>query len=220
VAREGTPKPVYHVTAMTHRNNAILPVVIAGEPIEEDHTAQGIPSAAELLYKMREAGIPATVVWTTLESAQHWLVVTLPRDWRARTGSNAEKLCRRIGEHVFEKSKFGAVIPKVLVMNDDIDATNTREVVWAFATRCHPYSGEIHFNKEATSPLVAFLESAEKTTGKTIKVVYNCLPPDDWGDRLPVRTGFRWNYPKELQEKIINNWVSYGFPNGGDGRVA
>jgi 3-polyprenyl-4-hydroxybenzoate decarboxylase len=49
---------------------------------------------------------------------------------------------------------------------DDIDATNTREAVWAFATRCHPYRGEIHFTKEATSPLVAFLESAEKMSGK------------------------------------------------------
>jgi 4-hydroxy-3-polyprenylbenzoate decarboxylase len=211
---EGTPKPVYNVTAMTYRDNPILPVVVAGEPVEEDHTAQGIPSAAELLYEFRESGIPATMVWTTLESAQHWLVVTLPRDCRAKDGCTAEKLCRRIGEHVFEKSKFGAVIPKVLVMNDDIDATNTREVVWAFATRCHPYSGEIHFNKEATSPLVAFLESSEKMAGKTTKVVYNCLPPEDWGDRLPVRTGFRWNYPQELQQKVIANWTVYGFGNG------
>ena len=138
-----------------------------------------ISSAAELLYELREAGIPATMVWTTLESAQHWLVVTLPRDCRSNGVTTAENLCRRIGEHVFEKSKFGAVIPKILVMNDDIDATNTQEVVWSFATRCHPYTGEIHFNKEATSPLVAFLESAEKTAGKTTKVVCNCLPPED-----------------------------------------
>jgi len=208
---EGTPKPVYHVSAMTYRNGAILPIVVAGEPVEEDHTAQGIPSAAELLYEFREAKIPVTMVWTTLESAQHWLAVTVPRDFRAQAGGTAETLCRRIGEHVFEKSKFGAVIPKVLVLNDDIDATNTREVVWAFATRCHPYTGEIHFNKEATSPLVAFLESAEKMSGKTTKVVYNCLPPEDWGDRLPVRTGFRWNYPAEIQQRVIANWKAYGF---------
>jgi 3-polyprenyl-4-hydroxybenzoate decarboxylase len=128
----------------------------------------------------------------------------------ARAG---ETLCRRIGEQVFEKSKFGAVIPKILVINDDVDATNTSEVVWAFATRCHPYTGEIHFNKEATSPLVAFLETAEKIIGKTTKVVYNCLPPEDWGDRLPSRTGFRWNYPRELQAKVISSWKAYGFPN-------
>lgn len=207
----GTKRPVYNVSAVTYRNDPILPVVVAGEPIEEDHTAQGIPSSAELLAEFRESGIPATLAWVPFESAQHWLVVTLPRDWRKRTGNTAEELCRKIGTHVFEKSKYGAVIPKVLVMNDDIDATNTAEVVWAFATRCHPGTGEIHFNKESTSPLVAFLESSEKTAGSTCKVVYNCLPPEDWGDRLPLRTAFAHNYPKELQEKIIRNWTAYGF---------
>jgi UbiD family decarboxylase len=211
-AGPGTQRPVYNVTAVTYRNDPILPVVAAGEPIEEDHTAQGLPSAAELLAEFRESGIPATLAWVPFESAQHWLVVTLPRAWRQQTGSTAEELCRRIGTHVFEKSKYGAVIPKVLVMNDDIDATNTAEVVWAFATRCHPGSGEIHFNKESTSPLVAFLKSSEKTAGSTCKVVYNCLPPEDWGDRLPVRTAFSHNYPKELQNKVIADWTSYGFP--------
>jgi len=49
-------------------------------------------------------------------------------------------------------------------------------------------------------------------TGRTTKVGYNCLPPEDWGDRLPGRTGFKWNYPKELQAKVIANWAAYGFP--------
>ncbi|HEX4810361.1 MAG TPA: UbiD family decarboxylase domain-containing protein [Bryobacteraceae bacterium] len=70
---------------------------------------------------------------------------------------------------------------------------------------------EIHFNKEATSPLVAFLQTAEKITGKTIKLVYNCLPPADWGNRLPGRTSFKWNYPSDLQEKVVANWSAYGF---------
>jgi UbiD family decarboxylase len=208
----GTPKPVYNVTALTYRNDPILPIVVAGEPVEEDHTAQGIPSAAELLAELRDMGLPVSMAWVTLESANHWLVVTVTKDWRARSAATAEELCRTIAQHVFEKSKFGAVIPKIIVLNDDIDATNTREVVWGFATRCHPVSGEIHFNKEATSPLVAFLESSEKTAGQTTKVVYNCLPPEDWGDRLPVRTSFARNYPQELQDKVIANWTAYGFP--------
>lgn len=208
----GSPRPVYNVTAMTYRNDPILPVVAAGEPIEEDHTAQGIPSAAELLAELRDAGIAATMSWVPLESANHWLVVTVPRDWRTRMKCTAKELCEKIAVLVFEKSKFGAVIPKIIVLNDDVNATNTSEVVWAFATRCHPLLGEIYFNKESTSPLVAFLQSTEKQSGQTTKVVYNCLPPDDWGDRVPVRCSFAHNYPKGLQQKIASNWRSYGFP--------
>ena len=138
----GMQRPVYHVTAITHRHEPILPIVVAGEPVEEDHTAQGIPSAAELLVELREAGLPVTLAWVTLESANHWLVVTVPQAWRSLSGLDAPTLCRRIGTHVFERSKFGAVIPKIIVVNDDIDATNTKEVVWAFATRCHPVAGD------------------------------------------------------------------------------
>ena len=51
----GRDQPTYHVTAITHRNDPILPVVIAGEPVEENHTAWGIPAAAEVLAELRPA---------------------------------------------------------------------------------------------------------------------------------------------------------------------
>lgn len=207
----GTPKPVYNVTALTYRDAAILPVVAAGEPVEENHTAQGLPSAAELLSEIRAAGIPATMAWVPFESAQHWLVVTVPKDCRSRLGYDSGRLCKEIGTLVFEKSKFGALIPKVLVMNDDIDPSNTAEVMWAFATRCHPATGEIIFNNERTIELVAFLTTSEKLSGRTCKVVYNCLPPEDWGDRLPVRCSFVHNYSQEVQAKVLSKWRDYGF---------
>jgi len=97
------------------------------------------------------------------------------------------------------------------VINDDVDATNTAEVVWAFATRCHPVAGEIHFDHEATSPLVAFLENSEKMAGRTPKVVYNCLPPEDWAGKLPKRTSFKYNYSADLQARILSRWGEYGF---------
>ena len=78
-------RPVYQVSAISHRDDAILPVVVAGEPVEENHTAWGIPSSAQLLYELRQGGIPATAAWIPLQAALHWLVVTVPRDWRRRT---------------------------------------------------------------------------------------------------------------------------------------
>jgi hypothetical protein len=69
----GELRPVYHATAVTYRSDPILPVVVAGEPVEEDHTVQGIPSAAQILVLLRQAGIPAPMAWIPLESANHWL---------------------------------------------------------------------------------------------------------------------------------------------------
>jgi len=202
-------RPVYHVTAVTHRTDPILPIVVAGEPVEEDHTTQGIPSAATVLADLRADGIPATLAWCTLESANHWIVVTVPEDWHERTKWQNAELVQRIGKTVFEKNKFGVNIPKVLVVGDDVDPTNLQELVWAFATRCHPARGETFFQQEATSPLVIFLRDGEKMSFHTTKVVYDCLPPA--GERLPRRSSFAHVYPEAIQRRVVESWGRYGF---------
>jgi phenylphosphate carboxylase alpha subunit len=208
---EAMKRPVYEVTALSYRNNAILPVVAAGEPIEENHTIWGVTSAAEILHELRSVGLPVTMAWVPLQSAIHWLAVTVPKDWRRRSGGDsADAFCRRIGECVFA-SKAGASVPKIIVLSDDIDPTDLNELVWAFATRCHPTLGNIVFDHADTSPLVAFLRNSEKRSGTTAKVVYNCLPPEEWGDELPIRASFKHGYPQEIIDRVVEQWTSYGF---------
>jgi UbiD family decarboxylase len=205
------PRPVYRVSAISHRDNAILPVVAAGEPVEENHTAWGIPTSAQLLHDLRAAGMPATAAWIPLQAALHWLVVTVPRDWRRRTGiDETTALCRHIGELVFA-TKAGAVIPKVIVLNDDVDPTNLKELVWAFATRCHPLMGHVTFDQTPAAPLLAYLRRSEKISSTTGKIVYNCLPPDEWGEALPIRASFRHGYPPAIVARVKQRWNEYGF---------
>ncbi|WP_213739858.1 UbiD family decarboxylase [Bradyrhizobium sp. dw_411] len=210
-------RPVYRVSAISHRNEAILPVVAAGEPVEENHTAWGIPSAAQILHDLRATGLAVTTAWMPLQAALHWLVVTMPRDWRRRSGIAASKeLCERIGKTVFA-SKAGSVVPKIIVLNDDVDPTNTDELVWAFATRCHPFTGHAMFDHIEAAPLLAYLRKSEKMSGSTGKVVYNCLPPDEWGEALPIRASFRHGYPADIVERVKARWGEYGFAAAVDG---
>lgn len=204
-------RPVYKVSALSHRDDAILPVVVAGEPVEENHTAWGIPTAAVILSDLRTAGIPVTLACLPFEAALHWLVVTVPRDWRRRSGVEyGETLCRRIGEIVF-RSKAGAVIPKIIVLNDDVDPTDPSELIWAFATRCHPLLGHVAFDHIHAAPLLAYLRRSEKISATTGKMVYNGLPPDEWGERLPMRASFRHGYPREVVARVHDRWREYGF---------
>jgi UbiD family decarboxylase len=209
---QSSPKPVYHVTAMTYRNDPILPISVAGEPVEENHTAWGVPNAAEIVYTLRAAGYPVAMAWSPFESANHWYVIAMERNWRQlMPDASSAELCQRLGEALFQ-TKAGMGTPKYIVVNDDIDLTNTKEVVWAFATRNYPGSkGEVIFNDESTNPLVAFLQQSEKMSMHTTKVIYNCLPPDEWGDRLPQRSSFRGAYPQALQDSVLQNWQAYGF---------
>lgn len=74
------------------RAPAILPVVAAGPPVEEDHTVTGTMHAAEILCKLRQAGLPAALAWVCAESAFHWLIVAVRSDWPEAFGGHS-------GEH-------------------------------------------------------------------------------------------------------------------------
>jgi UbiD family decarboxylase len=204
-------RPVYNVTAVTYRDDPILPVVVAGEPVEEDHTTQAIPSSATVLADLRTAGVPATLAWCTLESANHWLAVTVSDDWQERIGGSKRELIERVGRAVFERNKFGSNITKVILVGDDIDPTDLRQLVWAYATRCHPVTGQTFFHDEsdAAAPLLIFLNTGEKFASRTSKVIYDCLPPD--GQELPRRSSFAHIYPAAIQERVLARWGEYGF---------
>jgi 4-hydroxy-3-polyprenylbenzoate decarboxylase len=201
---------VLNVTAITYRNQPILPLVAAGEPVEEDHTCCGITGAAEILLSLREKGIPATMVWSPLATACHWWVVTVPINYRETMNCTKEDLCRQIGRLMLE-AKLGPQIPKVMVIHDDIDPTNLQELVWGFATRCRPGEGEVILHHTPIYPLIAFTTKSEKVTHDGTKSVYNCLGPEDWGNKLPERSSFRFAYPVDLQKMVLANWKSYGF---------
>ena len=210
-----TDKPVYHVHAMTFRNDPILPVVVAGEPVEEDHTAWGIPNAAEALVLLRGAGLPVTFCWLPLHAANHWLVVTLPRDWRDRAPAFATTgaICRRIGE-VLYGTHGGSGVVKTLVMEDDVDPTDDQELIWAFATRAHPGTSEHVFAREKTGALAVYLSDGEKRTMTSTKAVYDCLTRDEWtGGKTPHRTSLQRGYPAEISQKVLAGWHdAYGYP--------
>lgn len=206
-----TDKPIYHVTALTHRNDAIIPICVAGEPVEEDHTMWGIPAAAEVLYELRQAHLPVTMAWSPLETAVHWMVVTVRQTWREETGLNAQQLCERIGNVVFG-NHVGEGFSKVLLMEDDVDPTNTNEVVWAYATRCHPGTGEIVLEHEATSGLAIYLTQTEKNSFLSKKSVFNCLSSEEWTKgRTPSRLSFRHGWSPAIQERVLTNWTAYGY---------
>jgi 4-hydroxy-3-polyprenylbenzoate decarboxylase len=205
----GSPRPVFHVSALTYRNEPILPVVAAGEPIEENHTCWGLAVSAQLLWELRSQGFPVAMCFCPFESAAHWLVVTVERSYRDRY--RAAQLGRALAEAVF-RSRSGSFLPKIILLEDDIDATNLDEVVWAFATRCHPVRDQLLFPEQAVLPLVAFLDPEERQRARGTKVLYNCLPAADLpADQVPRRSSFRYLWPREIQEKVLANWKHYGY---------
>lgn len=208
---QSKPKPVLHVSAVTFRNDPILPVVAAGPPVEEDHTGWGLPHAAMCLSTLQKAGLPVTGAWMVLESACHWMLIAVARDWYEQTGMASKDLAQKVGECMFP-TKTGFGIPKVILVEDDFDFTNVGEVVWAFASRAHPYHGEVYFEGLPQNNLPVFLDPNEKFTYHASKVVHNCLLADRFskGER-PIAADLENGWPPEVRQRVLKNWNAYGY---------
>jgi phenylphosphate carboxylase alpha subunit len=210
---EPKPWPLFTVTAVTYRDDAIFPIIAPGRPVEDVHTIWGLGISAEAMELCREAKLPVTACWIPLEAATHWMVVTVPDSWHDDTGLTIDDFLHQLGQTIFA-SHPGWQFPKILVMGDDIDPTDLGQVVWAFATRCHPGSGEVLFSKTKLGEWVAYLDSSEKYTGRGGQALYNCLMhPQAFGRPLPEVASFTTAYPKALQERVLANWQAYGYPS-------
>ncbi|MCU1643298.1 MAG: UbiD family decarboxylase [Nocardia sp.] len=212
-ATEQSAKAVLHVTAITHCDNAILPVVAAGPPVEEDDTVTGTASAAEILHLLRTAGLPISSAWYNPEAALHWLTLAVRRDWHETTGLASHELVAKVAEVVLG-GPAAVHAPKTLLVEDDIDITDLNEVVWAFATRSHPDvdRGEFHYPPALTDPLAIYLSEPEQHGFKAGKVIYNCLLADLYPpEKRPAKGSFENGWPVEIQQRVLARWSAYGY---------
>lgn len=206
--------PLFRVTAITHRNDAILPVVSCGMPPEENHTCWGMAIAATILAELRHSNWPVAACYLPFDGACHLIVITVPGDYLRRSAHKTnDAFCKAMAEFVF-RTRGGAIVPRLMIVRDDIDPTSTRDVLWAMMTRCHPGSGEVNFPHLVTNPRDAFLRPDEKAAMFTTKAVLNCLPPESWTtERMPVRASFDCLYPADLRARIVRDWkTGYGLP--------
>ncbi|WNE99690.1 UbiD family decarboxylase [Streptomyces luomodiensis] len=208
---EGRPQPVFHVEAITFRDDPILPICVAGLPPEENHTIWGTMIAATGLDRLRSSGLPVSMAWCSYEAATCWIVVSVDTRRLARTRLSERELSDAVAEVLFG-SHTGWLVPKVILVADDIDITDIDQVVWAMATRYHPGTGEYLYPDAPGIPLVPYLTEEEVRTGRGGKSVMSCLQPEQFEGRARgTAAGFRHSYPEDVRKRVCENWTDYGF---------
>ncbi|MBI2953473.1 MAG: UbiD family decarboxylase [Chloroflexi bacterium] len=204
-ARNKDVRPVYKVTAVTHRDDPIIPVVAAGVPVE-DHVCMSIIMAADVLHSLREANLPVGKVFIPPASALHMVIVSVT--------DKPSRFVEKISDAVWS-TKTGVMIPRIVIVDDDIDATDMNQVLWALSTRNHPGRGIRKCNKLSVHPLWPFLTPEEKKKASATTVVFDCT----WRrglseDKIPRKASFDSLWPKEIQEKVLGSWEQFGYSAG------
>ena len=198
--------PVFNITAITHRDNPILPVCSAGKPVEENHTIAGPALSAVALEELRKAEIPVKSAYVVPESALHLMAVTVSSDWPEVTGLSPEDFCRKIG-HICKEFHGANRFIRVLVTDDDIDLSDLRDVFWAWNSRCHPRKGHLTLSDEPIHPGEPIYTGHDSLApAKDDIEVLNCLLPRT-GERMNMKsTAFADDFSLELQDRVIALW--------------
>lgn len=199
------PAPVYRVKCITHRTNPIMPFCCTGTPIDDCAAINSIDYPGELMRVMKEErGWPVRRVAVPGGSICNTVVVSVKPPYPNFAKHVADELAA---------TKAGAINPKIIVVDEDVDPSNVEEVFHAMATRLHPGRG-IHTTEYAPGHSVAaFYSLRERQFGLGAQAWLDCTWPKDWpSDSIPKETSFGNSYSQDTQDMVLKRWMThYGY---------
>ena len=203
-AGKSSPKPIFRVHAVTHRNDPILAVSSMGMPIHESQSVLGPMKSAEIYFELKRMDFPVKGVHVPPYGVGHMVVVS--------TETPFVNFAKRVA-HAIWATKPGLYCYYVVVVDSDVDPTNMDEVLHAITTKCHPVN-DIH--QVAHIPgfpvLLPFLPPKERLIGDAAGVILDCTWPKDWPpEAMPNKATLDNLWPKEIRDKVLGKWERYGF---------
>lgn len=168
-------------------------------------------AAAEIGFLLKSKGLPIKEAFSPFESQVTWVALQVDTEKLRAMRTNPEAFCRTIGNVVFN-DKVGYTIHRLVLVGEDIDVYNFKDVMWAFCTRCRPGLDEYHFENVRGFPLIPYMSHGNGDKRMGGKVVSDCLmPPEYTTGRDWEAADFKESFPAEVQEKVLQRWESFGY---------
>ncbi|HUY19542.1 MAG TPA: UbiD family decarboxylase [Candidatus Binataceae bacterium] len=197
-------RPVFRLSAVTHRDDPILPGTCLGIPTD-DEIPFGLYLAATLKEQLRNKGIPVAQVAVPVDAGWHAVVVSMHKAPYAG-------IPQQIASTVWT-DRVGLYFPYVIVVDDDIDPANVNQVFHALFTKCNPVRGINVYPGYMNSPLTPYLpKSPWKELGFGAgNCLLDCTWPIDWSSEdIPERVAFDTMYPQGMRAKVLANVKKWG----------
>lgn len=197
-----SPQPVFKIKTITHRKNPIICMSPEGVGISDGKIGPSIAGALGMKERLKRHGIPVGDVCIPGEMGSLVAVISVKKS----DPMMAQKITSILhGRRVS--------VPKLIVVNDDIDVFDLSEVAHALGDRLHPIRG-VTTNPNSTGwTLVPYLSREERESDHVASAVWDCTWPANWSKEsdIPVRMSFKTSYPEEMQERVKKQWKEYGF---------
>jgi UbiD family decarboxylase len=188
----GEAQPVIRVKAIYHRNE---PIILSQPPLWPGASEMGVDFKGALLWdQLDKAGIQ-DVAGTWVHS-RYMVVVSI----RQRFAGHA----KQAGHAVLSLSAIARNGRYVVVVDEDIDPSNMKDVLWAMETRCNPATDIELVDGCWSTPLdprmpPAKREAKDHTNSRAI--IY-AVRPFTWKDRFPEVS----RSPAELRARVVERF--------------
>ncbi|KAF2212804.1 hypothetical protein CERZMDRAFT_40982 [Cercospora zeae-maydis SCOH1-5] len=207
---EGLMMPTFTVTAITYRDNPILPVSVPGRIVDESHTTSALASE-ELLELCRSHNLPIKDAFSPLETHATWCALQVDTAKLREMKTNSSDFMQLIGNLAF-RDKSCMLVNRILLIGDDVDVQDFKNIIWAYSTRCRPGLDEYFFEELPGLHITPYMSQGRRDIWKGGKVVSDCLFPQEYEEERNFHTvSFETSYPEEIKSKVKENWVKMGF---------
>jgi 4-hydroxy-3-polyprenylbenzoate decarboxylase len=177
-----SPQPVIDVQAVYHRNDPIiLGVPPLGGGSDEMARYRAVIRSAMLKQELADAGVPdVTQVWCHEVGASRMLHGIAIKQRYPGQAKQVGVLAASCGSSVYG-CKF------IIVVDDDVDASNFEQLMWAMATRCDPAGSMDILHRMRTSPADPLLTAEQRETKNLTnsRAVIDATRPFEWRDKFP-----------------------------------
>ncbi len=189
------------VNAITYRNDPIVTMIALGTPPDDSSIAASLSAAVAMKNGLLRHNIPVTDVYVPPEGVTHLIVIGVTK--------GGTEVSRKILDYFTARR---VMTNKHIVVDADVDVFNMKEVIHAFATRCHPGTGIAYEWYEGRSnSLTPFYSPKERAKLKGVSVVFDSTWPPEWPKEIiPIKSSFKTIFSEEIQDKVVKNWEKYG----------
>ncbi len=195
----GEPQPVIRVKVLYHREN---PMILNEAPLWPGAPKHGLPINAGILWDQLEAAGIQDIAGVGFHTP-YMIVVSI----RQRYAGHA----KQAGHAVIACSAGARNGRYVVVVDEDIDPTDLKEVLWAMETRVDPASDiEVVAGCWGT-PLDPRMSPQQRETRDhtNSRAIFYAVRPFLWKDRFPQVS----RSPRELRQSVVEKYRDLlGFP--------
>src|SRR5437870_1338265 len=202
-ASDERPEPIVKIKRLYHRNNPIMLGSPPGRPPAELGWYRSYLRSALVWDEMEKAGVPDVKgVWLTVSGGSRLvLVVSIKQRYpgHARQAALVASQCHA-----------GAYLGRyVIVVDDDIDPTNTDDVIWAMASRSDPEQDIEIIRRCWSGPLDPIIHPSKK--GFNSKAIIDACRPFEWMKEFPRVA----ESSKEVLDATAKRWGAVLFGSNG-----